>query len=115
MLPRRALERWGEEDRMALASLRIDVTLDNFTLLLLAGALLGLITGQLMKSRGVRIVGDLVFGVIGALISVLLLVPLLGVGRYGFPGDLLLAFIGSIVLVVLEHAFLVARNKAKAA
>ncbi|MGH2517899.1 MAG: GlsB/YeaQ/YmgE family stress response membrane protein [Ktedonobacterales bacterium] len=100
---------------MALASLRIDVTFDNFTLLLLAGALMGLITGQLMKSRGIRILGDLVFGVIGALAFVVLLVPLLGLGRFGFTGDLVLAFVGSIVFVVLEHGFLVARNKAKAA
>lgn len=100
---------------MALASLRIDVTLDNFTLLVLAGALLGLITGQLMKSRGIRIVGDLVFGIVGALVGDFVLGPLLGAERFGFTGYLLFAVAGSIVLVVLEHAFLVARNKAKAA
>lgn len=100
---------------MALASLSINVTIDNFTLLLLAGAILGVITGQLMKSRGMRIVGDLIFGVIGALIGDILIAPLVGADRLGFPGYLLLAVVGSIVLVVVEHIALVARSKAKAA
>src|SRR5579859_5558120 len=38
--------------RMALADLTVNFTLNNFTILVILGVVAGLVTGQLMKSKG---------------------------------------------------------------
>ena len=61
---------------------------------------------------GFGLIGDLLFGVIGAiganfLVSVF---NLFNVDHYGLPGALILAIIGSILLVVLVHLFTFRRS-----
>lgn len=99
---------------MAIADLTVNFTVSNLVLLVIAGALAGLFTGQLMKSKGINILGDLIFGVVGALLGGLFLAPLFGIGHYGFTAYLLLAVAGAVVLDVLLHGLATARRKATA-
>lgn len=99
----------------ALSDLSVDFTLNNIELLLITGAALGVVTGQLMKSRGKNILVDLVAGLFGTLVAALLLYPLLGFKGLGFAGALLLTIVTSIVAVVLAHLGMAVQRKAKAA
>lgn len=99
----------------ALSDLSVNFSLNNLELLLITGAAIGIVTGQLMKSRGKNIAIDLVAGLFGTLVGVLLLYPLLGFASWGFPGALALTVVGSIVLVVLAHLAVAVQRKAKAA
>ena len=99
----------------ALSDLSVDFTLNNLELLLITGAVVGIVTGQLMKSRGKNILLDLVAGLFGTMLSVFFVGALLNLRGWGFAGALLLALIGSIVCVVLAHLGVAVQRKAKAA
>lgn len=99
----------------ALSDLSVDFTLNNLELLLITGGALGIVTGQLMKSRGRNILMDLVAGLFGTLVAALLLYPLLGLSSWGFAGALLLTIAAAIVVVVLAHLGMAVQRKAKAA
>lgn len=99
---------------MALADFTVNFTISNLVLVLVVGALAGLVTGQLMKSKGIHILGDLFFGVVGALLATLFLAPLFSIGRFGFTAYLLLAVGVAVVLDVLLHGLATARRKATA-
>jgi uncharacterized membrane protein YeaQ/YmgE (transglycosylase-associated protein family) len=104
-----------EEKDMALADVTVNFTLSNLAILIIAGLLVGLVTGQLMKSKGFKAVAlDLLFGFLGMLIGVYAVGPLVDIGRFGFSGNVLMAVVGSLVVVVLEHFLLTARRKAAA-
>ena len=70
-------------------------------------------SGQLLKSRGLRILGDLLFGLVGTFLGVVVLGTLLDTGHFGFVGSLLLAIAGAIVTVVLAHLALLVRQLAR--
>jgi uncharacterized membrane protein YeaQ/YmgE (transglycosylase-associated protein family) len=99
---------------MTLADVTINLTLDNLTVMLVAGALAGVITGQLLKSRGLYILGDVFFSLLGILLGVVVLGTLLDIGHFGFVGYLLLAIAGAMVTVVLAHFALLVRRHAMA-
>lgn len=65
---------------------------------LLVGLAAGWLAGQFMKGGGYGLVGNLVIGVIGAIVGGHLL-GLLGFGTYGLIADLFAAFIGAVVLI----------------
>ncbi len=67
---------------------------------LIAGIIAGWLTGMVMKGSGYGLIGDLVIGLLGGLIGGWLF------GRIGFPiggliGQILVAAIGGIILVVV--------------
>jgi uncharacterized membrane protein YeaQ/YmgE (transglycosylase-associated protein family) len=97
---------------MTLADVTINVTLDNLTVMLVAGVLTGMITGQLLKSRGLYILGDFFFSLLGMFLGVVVLGTLLNIGHFGFVGYLLLAIAGALVTVVLAHFALLVRRHA---
>ena len=100
---------------MALADVTVNFTLSNLAILIIVGLLVGLVTGQLMKSKGFKAVAlDLLFGFVGMLIGVYAVGPLVDIGRFGFSGNVLMAVVGSLVVVALEHFLLTARRKAAA-
>jgi len=66
----------------------------------LIGIVAGWLAGQLMKGGGFGIVGDLVVGVLGALLGGYLF-GLMGVGSSGLVGQLVVATIGAIVLLMV--------------
>ena len=68
-----------------------------FTLIGLAA---GFLAGLAMKGRGFGLVGNLVVGVIGALLGGFLF-RMIGISANGKLGDLICAFVGAIVLLFL--------------
>ncbi|HET7852960.1 MAG TPA: GlsB/YeaQ/YmgE family stress response membrane protein [Candidatus Methylomirabilis sp.] len=67
---------------------------------LLIGLAAGWLAGQIMKGGGFGLIGDLVVGVIGALLGGFLF-DLFGLHAIGLLGNLVMATVGAIVLLWL--------------
>jgi uncharacterized membrane protein YeaQ/YmgE (transglycosylase-associated protein family) len=67
---------------------------------LLIGLAAGWLAGQIMKGGGFGLLGDLIVGVIGALLGGFLF-SLLGLTTSGLIGELVMAVVGAIVLLFL--------------
>jgi uncharacterized membrane protein YeaQ/YmgE (transglycosylase-associated protein family) len=98
---------------MALADVTVNFTLSDLTVWLILGAVGGLVTGQLMKSKGMHIVGDIFFGLLGGLLGVYVVGAFMRTSAGGLT-QWLLALFGGVVLVVLEHFVLDVRKRASA-
>ena len=68
------------------------------------GVAAGWLAGQIMKGGGYGLVGDLVIGVIGALLGGFLF-RMIGIHAYGLLGSLITATIGAIILILLLRLF----------
>src|SRR5438552_12671975 len=67
---------------------------------LLIGLIAGWLAGQVMRGGGYGIVGDMIVGVIGAVIGGWLF-GLLGIAAGGLIGSIITAFVGAVVLIWL--------------
>ena len=67
---------------------------------LLIGLAAGWLAGQIMKGGGFGLIGDLVVGVIGALLGGFLF-NLFGLHATGLLGNLIMGTVGAIVLIAL--------------
>ena len=74
--------------------------MDGLLWFLLIGLAAGWLAGRIMKGRGFGLVGNLIVGVIGALLGGFLF-TLLGLHAYGLIGSLVTAVVGAIVLLYL--------------
>jgi uncharacterized membrane protein YeaQ/YmgE (transglycosylase-associated protein family) len=74
--------------------------MDGLLWFLLIGLAAGWLAGRIMKGRGFGLVGNLIVGVIGALLGGFLF-TLLGLHAYGLVGSLVTAVVGAIVLLYL--------------
>ncbi len=72
--------------------------------LLIIGAVAGWLAGQVMRGHGFGIWVDMIVGVVGAFIGRFLL-SLIGLGAYGLIGELVVSFIGAVVLVGIIRMF----------
>jgi uncharacterized membrane protein YeaQ/YmgE (transglycosylase-associated protein family) len=72
----------------------------NLVWFLLIGLAAGWLAGQVMKGGGFGPVGDLIVGVIGALLGGFLF-SLLGISAGGLLGSLITATVGAVVLLYL--------------
>jgi uncharacterized membrane protein YeaQ/YmgE (transglycosylase-associated protein family) len=73
----------------------------NLIWFLIIGAIAGWLAGLLMKGRGFGILGDIVVGIIGAVLGGWLF-GVLGISAGGgLAGSLIVAFIGAVVLLFL--------------
>jgi uncharacterized membrane protein YeaQ/YmgE (transglycosylase-associated protein family) len=70
---------------------------------IIVGLVAGWLTGLVMRGGGYGIIGDLVVGLIGALIGGFL-VGLLIPGSVGLIGSIVVAFIGAVVFVAVLRA-----------
>lgn len=70
---------------------------------LLIGMLAGWLAGLFVKGSGFGLVGDLVIGVIGAVLGGFLF-RALGIVAIGFLGQLIMATVGAVVFVLLVRA-----------
>lgn len=70
---------------------------------LLIGLAAGWLAGKIMKGGGSGLLGDLIVGVIGALLGGFLF-RLLGLSASGLLGSLVTATVGAIVLIALLRA-----------
>ena len=90
---------------MVLGSLTL--TFSNLVLQIIIGAIAAAIAGRAMRGGGFGILGDLLFGVVGAIVANLAVsyFGLFGAGKYGLTGELIVAAIGAVLLVVVTHLF----------
>ncbi len=68
--------------------------------LLLIGLIAGWLAGQIVKGSGYGIVGDIIVGIIGALIGGWLSRQF-GIATYGLLGEIVMAVIGAVILLFL--------------
>jgi uncharacterized membrane protein YeaQ/YmgE (transglycosylase-associated protein family) len=68
---------------------------------LIIGAIAGWLAGLLMKGRGFGILGDIVVGIIGAVLGGWLFSALGISAGGGLAGSLIVAFIGAVILLFL--------------
>jgi uncharacterized membrane protein YeaQ/YmgE (transglycosylase-associated protein family) len=78
---------------------------------IVVGLIAGWLAGQVMKGGGYGIIGDLIIGLIGALIGGFL-VGLFIQGSVGLIGSIIVAFIGAVVLVAIVRALTGGRSPA---
>ncbi len=71
---------------------------------LIIGIAAGWIAGELMRGSSFGLIGNLVVGVIGAVIGGYLF-DLLGISTYGLLGSLVTATVGAVVLLFLVNMF----------
>lgn len=83
----------------------ITLTLSDLALQIIVGAVAAALTGRAMRGAGFGLLGDLLFGVIGAVVAnfAVSYFNLFNSGHYGLPGELVVAAIGAILLVVVTH------------
>lgn len=67
---------------------------------LVIGLIAGWAAGKIMKGKGFGLVGNLVVGVLGALVGGFLF-NALGFAAYGFAASLIMAVVGAMVLLFL--------------
>ena len=70
----------------------------NILLFLVVGLIAGWLAGVIMKGGGYGVVGDIIIGILGALIGGHVL-GWLGVVTYGLIGSLLSALVGAVILI----------------
>ncbi len=88
---------------MSLAASAVSITLNDVALWIFAGAVVGVITGQLMRSKGFGVLGDLLFGAVGAAVANFAAGFVLDMARFGFVGAIVVAIIGAVVFVVVAR------------
>jgi uncharacterized membrane protein YeaQ/YmgE (transglycosylase-associated protein family) len=87
----------------------------NILAWIIVGGIAGWLAGLVVQGTGLGIIGDIIVGVVGALIGGFLLSLLLP-GTFGFSGfsigSLIVAFIGAVVLLFILKTIGVGRNRA---
>lgn len=83
----------------------ITLTFSDLAVQIIVGALAAALTGRVMRGAGFGLLGDLLFGIIGAVVAnfAVSYFSLLNYARYGLPGEIAVAAIGAILLVVVLH------------
>lgn len=85
------------------------ITLDQFLVILLVGAVAGFLATHVVSGRGYGLIGDVLIGVLGAMvgsfvlggvISTYVLAPL-GIPAVSVLGQIVVAFIGAVVLLAV--------------
>ena len=70
---------------------------------LFLGLIAGWLAGLVMKGSGCGLIGDLIFGLLGALVGGFLF-GFLVEGDYGFWGSMVVAFLGACILIAIVRA-----------
>jgi uncharacterized membrane protein YeaQ/YmgE (transglycosylase-associated protein family) len=68
--------------------------------ILIVGLIAGWLAGKIMKGKGFGLVGDLVVGVLGAIVGSWIFGEL-GLGAYGILGSIVVALIGALLLLYI--------------
>ena len=73
---------------------------------ILLGLVAGWLAGQFMRGSGYGIIGDIILGIIGAVVGGFLSSTLLGVDVTGFNiVSVLIAFVGAVVVIAIARVF----------
>ncbi len=79
---------------------------------ILLGLVAGFLAGQVMKGGGYGLVGDIVLGIVGAVVGGFLASSLLGLDVNGFNiTSILIAFVGACLVIAISRA--VGGNRAR--
>lgn len=78
--------------------------LDQLLIILLVGLVAGFLASHVMSGRGYGLIGDIVVGVLGALIGTFLL-GRAGIGASSLLGEILIAFVGAVILLFVLRLF----------
>lgn len=79
---------------------------------ILLGLVAGFLAGQVMKGDGYGLVGDIVLGIVGAVVGGFLASQLLGLDVNGFNlMSILIAFVGACIVIAISRA--VSGNRAR--
>jgi len=81
----------------------VTLSLSNVIWWLVVGLIAGFLASRVMRGGGYGLIGDIVVGIIGALIGGWL-AGLLGLGSFGLIGTIIVAFIGACILLAILHA-----------
>jgi uncharacterized membrane protein YeaQ/YmgE (transglycosylase-associated protein family) len=81
----------------------------NIVAFLLVGLIAGFLAGKIVEGHGFGPVGDIVVGIVGSFIGGFLSGQFLG-EAYGFWGAVIMATLGSIILLVIAGLFTRGRN-----
>ena len=77
------------------------------------GLIAGFLAGQFMKGGGYGLIGDIILGIIGALVGGFLASQLLGLDVNGFNIiSILIAFVGACIVIAIAR--MVSGNRARA-
>ena len=76
------------------------MVVNEIVYILIVGLMAGWLAGKIMKGKGYGLVGDLVVGVLGAIVGSWLF-GVLGLGAYGLLGSIIVALIGALLLLFL--------------
>jgi len=71
---------------------------------LVVGAVAGWLAGQFMKGSGYGLVGDIIMGILGALVGGFIASALGLGGAMGIIGTTVVAFIGAVILIAVIRA-----------
>jgi uncharacterized membrane protein YeaQ/YmgE (transglycosylase-associated protein family) len=79
---------------------------------ILVGLIAGALAGRVVEGRGLGCLGDIVVGVVGAILGGLILgqLNLFTEGPQGFIGTLIVAFIGAVILLAVLRLITGARR-----
>jgi len=76
------------------------------------GLIAGWLAGQVMKGGGYGLVGDIVLGIVGALVGGFLASTLLGLDVNGFNVmSILIAFVGACLVIAVSRALTGSRSR----
>jgi uncharacterized membrane protein YeaQ/YmgE (transglycosylase-associated protein family) len=91
----------------------VTVTFSDLVLQILVGAVVAGLVGRAVQGGGFGILGDLLFGVLAAIGAnwAVAYFRLFNVHQYGLTGELIVAAIGAILLVLLVHMFTYRRGR----
>ena len=78
-----------------------EVTITSIIVWALIGLIAGWLAGEIMKGRSFGLLGNIIIGIIGAILGGVLLETFLGIDPGGFLGEVVQALIGSLVLLAL--------------
>jgi uncharacterized membrane protein YeaQ/YmgE (transglycosylase-associated protein family) len=90
-----------------------NITLQEFLIVVLVGLVAGFLASRVVMGHGYGVVGDIVVGVVGALIGAYILgafindhvLAPLGVAAGSLGARIVVAFIGAILLLAVLHLF----------
>ena len=68
-------------------------------IMLLVGAVAGWLAGQIMKGAGFGLIGNIIVGILGAIVAGFLLPSFIPIG--GLPGAIISATIGAVILLFI--------------
>jgi len=74
------------------------MTLDQILIICLVGVVAGFLASHVMSGRGYGLVGDLVVGILGALVGSFLFAKI-GIVASSLLSEILIAFVGALLLI----------------